>query len=132
MESGKIELFDFEYIIIGAQLKAGEETLENVLDKALKGRIHEINLLGSCTNELGIEMGEAATEILALEFRKFLAFNAFRALYQIDKNKNDMSRYAVNGEKYYESVFIFDKLFNSIQKVKHFWYISYYSYFIHL
>ena len=116
MESGQIELFDFEYIIIGTQLKAGEETLENVLNKALKGRIHEINLLNSCTNELGIEMGEAATEILALEFRKFLAFNAFRALYQIDKNKNDMSRYAVNGEKYYESVFNFDKLFNSIQK----------------
>ena len=96
--------FQISYTIGGSKLKKGDETLESLLDKALKGKLYETGLLNSCTNEIGFELGVAATEVLGIQLRKFIALNAFRELYHRDKNTSNTNYYAANGEIYYESV----------------------------
>ena len=109
MDFTHLDLFNQDCGIYGAKLTVGEQTLESIMDKALKGRINEIDLFNSFTNELGIKMNEAATEVIAIQLKKFIALNAFRAEYNINRNRNIklINYYIVQGERYHESVFIF-------------------------
>ena len=104
MELSKNVEFKMSYTIGGSKLKVGGETLESLLDKALKGRLYEAGLINSFTNELGFELGVAATEVLGIQFRKFIALDAFRELYDKDRNTRNINHYAVNEEIFYESV----------------------------